>query len=334
MKGICPNCEKETTLQQVIREEEFNIRGESIMVKVHLFKCLECGEEFEDPNSADDPIAEAYDIYRGRKGMIQPDEIRLFRRKYGLSQKEFSDLLGWGGATLSRYENGALQSEAHDQILKLIMQPNNLRHLVKSKPNLLQRERREKLIEKLRNEEETNNLLLEFCDEIIGSYEPDILSGYKEFDATKFFNAILFFCSADGVLKTKLNKLLFYADFLHFKYYSVSITGARYARLPFGPVPDKYNRLYASLIEEKKAIRVDERRVFDYLGEFYMAQLKPDLSVFSTSELKILASVKEFFELSSSKDISEFSHKERGYAETDNAQLIAYDYAEYISIGI
>jgi hypothetical protein len=34
--------------------------------------------------------------------------------------------LGQGGATLSRYENGALQSEAHDQLLKLVMQPENL----------------------------------------------------------------------------------------------------------------------------------------------------------------------------------------------------------------
>ena len=66
----------------------------------------------------------------------------------------------------------------------------------------------------------------------------------------KLFNAILFFCKG-RVLKTKLNKLLFYADFKHFKEYAVSITGARYARIPFGPAPDKYAFYFATLLESK-----------------------------------------------------------------------------------
>ena len=333
MKGFCPNCEKETSLEQVVREETFNIRGEPITVKARLLRCSECGEEFDDPSSPDDALVEAYRIYRSRKDMLQPEEIRGFRRKYHLSQKELSDLLGWGGATLSRYENGALQSEAHDRLLRLATQSENLLQLLTTKPKAIEEEKRAKLIALVSLENPVSSMT-DLCEEVVGGYDPDIFSGYKPMDLYKFIQAVLFFCGKEGILKTKLNKLLFYADFTHFKHYSVSITGARYARLPFGPVPNKYNLLYATLTDETQALRVEERPVFDYVGEYYVAQVKPDLTVFSASELKVLATVKEYFEKFGSKEISEFSHKEKGYLDTENARLISYKHAESINLGL
>jgi len=44
--------------------------------------------------------------------MLSPYEIRELRKRYGLTQKELSLLLGWGSVTMSRYENGALQDVA------------------------------------------------------------------------------------------------------------------------------------------------------------------------------------------------------------------------------
>jgi putative zinc finger/helix-turn-helix YgiT family protein len=109
MKGVCPGCEKITELEHIITTEEFNIRGELISVKSQYYKCKECGEEFEDPGSKDDPLDKAYREYRRKRGMVQPEEIREMRKRYSLTQKELSNLIGWGGATLSRYENGAIQ---------------------------------------------------------------------------------------------------------------------------------------------------------------------------------------------------------------------------------
>jgi hypothetical protein len=45
----------------------------------------------------------------------------------------------------------------------------------------------------------------------------------------------------DGVLKTKLMKLLWYADFLIFKKYKRSISGAPYWHKEFGPVPVEHD---------------------------------------------------------------------------------------------
>ena len=334
MNGYCPICEREGALVLKRGIEQIDVRGEEIPVEIEYYQCQECGEEFENPQPDRDPLEIAYKEYRSRKGFVRPEEIRNFRKKFGLTQMEFSQLLGIGIATLSRYENGALQSEAHDLQLKLAMKPDNFLHLLKSKPGVLDEAKVEKIIERLKEDKKSDHPLMDFYEEELISYKPDIKSGYKSLDLEKFFNAILYFCYADEVPKTKLNKLLFYADFLHFKLYNVSITGARYARLPYGPVPDNFNLLFATMIDERGSISVEERPIHDFMGEFFTAQSKPNLSIFAASELKILASVKEFFEGFNSRQISEFSHKERGYVETEIGRLISYDYADNIETEI
>jgi putative zinc finger/helix-turn-helix YgiT family protein len=138
MRGICPNCEKERELELVRRGESIEIRGEPIDVEMVYYKCLTCGEEFEDPRSDYDPLDKAYREYRRRHRLTQPEEIKSFRKKYGLTQHEMSSLLGWGYATLNRYENGALQSEAHEKTLRLIMDnPHNFLKLIEESPILI-----------------------------------------------------------------------------------------------------------------------------------------------------------------------------------------------------
>jgi YgiT-type zinc finger domain-containing protein len=51
MKGICPNCEKETDIELIRTIEKVKVRGESIEVEMEFYRCLVCGEEFEDPHS-------------------------------------------------------------------------------------------------------------------------------------------------------------------------------------------------------------------------------------------------------------------------------------------
>ena len=121
MKGICPNCEKETELELVRAKEVVEVRGEPIEVDVEFFKCTECGADFENTRGPDS-LATAYRVYRRRHDMLQPEQIRDWRKQYGLTQKELGRLLGWGGVTLSRYENGALHVEAHEKILRLAME--------------------------------------------------------------------------------------------------------------------------------------------------------------------------------------------------------------------
>lgn len=331
MRGICPNCEKETNLELIRTTENIEVRGEQIEVEMEYYRCLDCGEEFEDPRSDHDPLDKAYREYRRRHGMTQPEEIRSLRKRYGLTQSELAKLLGWGAVTLSRYENGALQDETHEKTFRLAMEPRNLSKLIKETPDAIPQEIRDWLLEEFRHTEQEAYSFSRIYEERFGGYKPDVFSGYKSLDLAKLYNAILYMCT-DGVLKTVLNKLLFYMDFKHFKDNAVSITGSRYVRIKFGPAPDKWQFYLTSLMEEG-ALDVEE--IFyneDVTGEKLISARKPDLSIFSEEELMTLASVKKDFKGWTAKRITDFSHDEKGYIETLNNKPISYDYAEGLKI--
>ena len=76
MKDICPNCEKMAELELIRTKEEYIIKGESIEIDVEYFKCQECGQEFDNPNSDFDPLEKAYRLYRANHNMVQPENIR------------------------------------------------------------------------------------------------------------------------------------------------------------------------------------------------------------------------------------------------------------------
>jgi len=331
MKAFCPNCEAETGQSFVEKIEQFNIRGESIPVQLSFYHCQECGADFEIPNPNYDPVDEAYREYRRSKQMVQPDEIKKFRKELGLTQKELSEILGFGIATLNRYENGALQTEAHDQIIRMCMQPKNLLKILADKPGMLSETTRDRLSRVLRSSDQSGGDLLEDLIEKYGNYPPTILSGFIRFDIQKFFQSIKFFCYPEGVVKTKLMKLLFYADFKHFKQNGISITGTRYAHAPHGPVPDQFATWLTALAEWQKEITIQEQVIGEHVGEIYLCQV-PDWSVFSTSELAALATIKQMFQPYTARQIREYSHLEKGYQATKDGELISYQYAQDLKL--
>jgi len=320
-------------LKKVILNEDFNIRGENITLEVTYLECAKDGHLFTDPTSDDDPLNRAYREYRRRKNMLQPEEIRDFRTHNGLSQRELNCILGWGAATLSRYENGALQSEAHDRLLRLAMKPKNLLDLIDSNRESIPSHTTDRLLDQLRTEvrEDCQSLRMHF-EHNFADLEPDEMGGYVPLDLDKLINAFLFFCHSSPIVKTKMNKLLFYADFKHFKEYGISITGSRYAHLPYGPAPHLYELLLALLHIDDASIAIEEQKFGEHIGEVCVALRSPDIGIFSTSELKILAEVAHHFTDMSATEISDLSHQEKGYMETNNGQIISYAYADDLSI--
>ncbi len=331
MKDFCPNCEKEIEIRFIRCKEEFEIRGETINVEVEYYQCEECGEDFEIPRPGYDPLDAAYREYRRRKGMLQPEQIKEFRLELGLTQKEMSQVLGIGIASLNRYENGALQSEAQDRLIQTLMQPENLIQFLESHPDLLSTQTRQRVFAALRGDDDSAAILLKEVIETFGSYPPTIMSGYKRLDSDKFFETIKLLCYPEGVVKTKLNKLLFYVDFKYFKDHAVSITGMRYAHATHGPIPDEFETWLTALSDWRKEIVVDEQLFGDYLGEVYISG-PPDRSLFELSELECIASVKEKFRAYNAAQIKQYSHQEKGYQQTRNGELISYAHAAELSI--
>lgn len=335
VRGPCSNCEKETRLELVTKEEVIRVRNKPIKIELQYLRCVECGDEAFDPSLNVDPFSLAYRKYRKEYGFLQPEEIREWRKANKLTQGELAKLLGVGGATISRYENGALQDPSHEKLLRLAMNPSNLLQLVEQSEGVFTESKKRRLIEGLEQVQAGGNSIDSTIMVSLGNYEPNEYSGYRRLDLEKLYSAILFFCK-EGVLKTKLNKLLFYADFKHYKGYAISITGARYAHIPFGPAPDNYEIYYGALSSQKAIQFIEEIYPAKcggepVVGEIIKAVKKPDLSLFAASELRIMASVQEDFEKYNAREITDFSHKEVGYQETEDGGTISYDYAKKLN---
>ncbi len=326
----CARCEKEIVHEPLKGQEVIVIRKEPITVDVEYYKCPECGEEFLVPGSAKDPFRMAYEKYRDDHKMLQPEQIKNWRRKYRLTQDQVAKLLGIGVATLSRYESGKLQDEAHDTMLRLAMEPTNLQRLVADSAGVFSEEQKKGMLEYIKREASEELSLEHWITVNVSNYDSDKYSGFKKFDLNKFYNAVLYLCKG-GVLKTKLNKLLFYTDFKHFKEYTVSITGARYAHIPFGPAPDNYD-LYYPVLVRRGAIKLEEKDYPGYTGENMITVQEPDLNLFSESELRILSTVKEHFKNYNATEISSFSHGEKGYQDTPQGKIISYEYASQLKL--
>jgi putative zinc finger/helix-turn-helix YgiT family protein len=327
---LCTNCERMIDVERIFKKETFNVRGEPIEVEVEYTKCKECCDEVLNPAINPDPFVLAYRRYRLKHSLLQPEEINDWRKKHHLSQGELAKLTGIGIATLNRYENGALQNEAHERLLRLTMDSTNLYKLIEKSEGIFSLSKKIKLLDALK---QSGDAFCSFNETIkiqFGSADVNILNGYKKLDLTKLSNLILFY-SKSGVLKSKLNKLLFYTDFKYFKESTLSITGLRYAHLPYGPVPDNYSVYYAAMASDG-LIEINEEIIPPgYYGEIIKALKEPDLNLFSPSELRIIVSVMEDFKEYTAKQIQDLSHNEKAYQQTKNAEIIPYSFARELN---
>lgn len=141
----------------------------------------------------------------------------------------------------------------------------------------------------------------------------------------KIFNMILIFAK-NCVLKTKLLKEMFYADFLFYKNTGASITGLEYAKINYGPVPDGFNEIINECIVEG-LIDYDIEYMNDYENHNIHSRVDIDYSVFTKDEINIINKVNNFFKDFKSKDVVNFSHEEKAFTETEYLNNISYDYA-------
>ncbi len=145
--GRCPHCRVSKEFRLHSKEETVSVRGVDVAVPAQFLVCTNCSGEFNDPLSEFDQMELAYREFRSKKGMLQPEQLKSYRRDLGLTQRELCQLLGWGKVTLSRYESGWLQDESHDRALQLAMQPAGLLKLLEiaAKTKTLSEERIETL---------------------------------------------------------------------------------------------------------------------------------------------------------------------------------------------
>jgi len=337
--GFCPNCEEYTDVTLRMEKEVYNVRGEPIEIEAEVTICQKCGAKIFSEERDSRNLEIAYSRYREKHNLLSPDEIRIIREKYGLSQRALSRLLGWGEITIHRYESGAIQDNVHDSTLRLIKDPRNMQKLFEANRSKLPSytvARFKKGIASFLQEDEERSFQVSF-ERLVSHPYSDLTSGFKEYDLDKLKNMILYLVKRlDGEFITKLNKLLWYCDFLHFKETSVSITGAQYVRLQYGPVPNGYD--FITDMMQRERLLDKEEIVFDteedIVGEKLTVLVEPDESMFSEKEIEVMNFITDTFHNHTATKIKNKSHQETAYTKSEDGEIISYEYAKDLSLSL
>ncbi len=138
IKEECPICGIEKNIIYGEIKEVLKVRGEDIEVTTRVHYCPDGDHSFYSIDDEEDKFQLAYTEYRKRKGLLQPQEIKQIREKYGLSQRSFARLLGWGEITIHRYESGAIQDDVHNDLLLIIRELENFKKYFTTKRNSIE----------------------------------------------------------------------------------------------------------------------------------------------------------------------------------------------------
>jgi putative zinc finger/helix-turn-helix YgiT family protein len=340
----CGEVDEEQT-RVVDREQTFPVKGEKITVRAPLRVCATCEAEIYDRELDGASTEKAFAIYRERHHLLAPAEIRELRARYGLSQRDMARLLGMGEATVARYEGGSLPDEAPNRLLALMRDPSNMWVLLQERSADLPERTRATLRARLATilAEEAPERAARLLDVgaaahsgVLEGGEPEVgeaQRGNREFSPAVLMEMMRFFALREGgIFKTKLNKLLFYADFTHFRLHGESISGASYLRFQFGPVPRDYD-VFLSLLQREGRLQPREefREGLDVAVERWHAGAF-DAGEFSPESLRVMEAVHTHFASTSCRDISDISHEEEGYKQTPEDKPIAYAFAHDLKI--
>lgn len=112
------------------RKVTVGVKGVNITFDEYYKIDPKTGEEVFDRNIEIINDSNLYDLYKKKVGLLTISEIKRIRKKYNMNQKEYAMALGVGEVTINRFENGAIQTEATDAIMRLSENPNNMYALI------------------------------------------------------------------------------------------------------------------------------------------------------------------------------------------------------------
>ncbi|MCL6444775.1 MAG: DUF4065 domain-containing protein [Alicyclobacillus sp.] len=328
MERYCQHCDHFRQSHSEEREETFKVRGEDVTVRGSVAVCDMCGNVVGDEELDGALLTRAYNDYRRRHGLLTSEEIRAIREKYNLSQVAAAKLLGWSPATFTRYEGGALQEVAHDELLRRMRDDAEwVRELYRRNANrlsALQRRRLEGALHEIRESTEVEEM-----EEIIGK-----LNKEGEFNPGKLCTVVRLITEKVGKLsKSVFLKYLFYIDFLSLKWYGEPVMGLAYVKNRYGPVPMRHG-LLIDYLEACGAIQRDEiERDGEIMGEYVEGLPVDRAEPLDEREYDVLEYVVETLKGMNADRISKFSHEEPAWLETELFHVIPYSKARTLRIG-
>jgi len=144
-------------------------------------------------------------------------------------------------------------------------------------------------------------------------------------------NAVLYFikyCNNQYLHATKINKLLYYLDFVYFRDHQKPVTGDVYIHQEYGPVPSHIDEILAGLKNEG----IIDTEAVDYKdGELIRFELKDlkklDESVFLSEQKNLLKKICDEFGNWSTEKIVAQTHLEAPWFYSKPYEIVDYAYA-------
>ena len=330
MKVYCPYCKKDVEYKIEKRDiKEF--RGIEINAYENVAICKECNNDLYVNEIENENNERIYEIYRNKANIIEPKDIINLRKKYNLSQRELTAILGFGKMTINRYERGGVPTKSQSDYIKLLI--DNESEFVKKTEEAYEKGNiNKKTYQKIVSKESKNkiskndiqNLFRQHIQETLNR-KPDIYNGYQTLDLEKIENIISYIASkVKNLTITSLNKYLWYIDMLSFNQRGISITGLTYEHEKFGPtiINQEYNEI--SLLDDKYK-REDYENENGTITKI-VSNKNYNLSQLNKNEIKIINSIIKLLKDKNVTEISGMSHKEEGWKRTKRYENISFEY--------
>lgn len=199
----CPNDHGTMVIRKT--NKNTNFRGVDINFQIEHYVCPVCGVEGGSVKQAAATQRAIADAYRKAIDLLTGQQIREGRKQLNLTQIDLANQMNVGIASIKRWEGGLIQSRSMDRALRLALSGQIVGdNYVGNRPFSISR----------------TKLVLRQFEPLLGG---EILTE----DDRGLFAA----------------KYLWYADMMAFRELGESITGATYARLPWGPQLNNYRDL-------------------------------------------------------------------------------------------
>lgn len=320
----------------LIKEKRtLTFRKEEFGIVYHHFKCEDSGEFFTTTELDEININQLYNRYRERHRLPFPEEVRQIRENYELSASKMSEVLGFGTNGYRNYESGEVPSLSNAKLIQVAADPKEFKKLIE-RSDAFDGKALDKILHHINSliaQQKQNKFNNQLIGYLFGNSHPSSFTGYKVPDFEKFSEMVVFFAERMEPWKTKLNKLLFYADFSMYAKKGCSISGAQYVAIPLGPVPNNFQSIY-ELLANNGIITIEYSKInSEIAGEKFSTTIERRFnpSLFTIEELNLLEQIASRFNKTSTQKIIDYSHEEKAWIENlGTNKVIDYEYGFYI----
>lgn len=299
-------------MKRIFEKRIWKFRGEEFEYYHSSWLCEETNELFTTDESDDAGFIQVTNQYREKYGIPYADEIIAVREKYGISAAKMAQILGFGINQYRLYEQGEVPNVSNGRIIRSITNPKVMLDMVESSRNIITSREYIKITAKVmaainesaafkQNQYETQRI---FCS------QRGAVNGYAQTSLVRLKNIMFYILNrCNDVWCTKMNKLLFYIDFLSYRERGFAMSGLVYKAIDFGPVPERWDRVYSGFAQ----ITQNLQQSGDFVGSVLHTDSHVEEGVLSADDIKIIDMVCDFFADKSSREISQISHTENAW---------------------